>query len=74
MRTVFTVEAHDENYEFGNFEDAARRWDQMTYRNPSDGGIGIAQWNADGLMVRDGWLLHVHDGIVYVSPTLEVHS
>jgi hypothetical protein len=57
MRTVFTVQAHyeAEPREFSNFEDAARHWDRTTFNNPCDGGIGIVQWNADGLMVRDGW-------------------
>jgi hypothetical protein len=74
MRTVFTVQAHGEDREFGNFEDAARFWDRATYLNPCDGGIVIQEWNAEGLMVRDGNLLHVHDGIVYINPSLEVRS
>jgi hypothetical protein len=74
MRTVFDVKAHDEFVRFTNFEDAARHWDKVTYLNQSDGGIQILQWDANGNMVRDGWLLHVDGNRVYINPSLEVQS
>jgi hypothetical protein len=74
MRTVFDVLAHDSIERFTNFEDAARHWDRVTHHYPCDGGIQILQWQADGRMVRDGWLIHVDGGRVYINPSLEVPS
>jgi hypothetical protein len=72
MRTVFDVVSHGVTLRYTNFEDAARHWDKVTHLNPSDGGIQILQWQADGRMVRDGWLIHVEGGRVYVNPSLNI--
>lgn len=54
-----------------DFEAAATQWcvDSATAGRSVPGGISIQQFNADDIMVRDGWLIHVHnDGTVYVHP------
>lgn len=74
MRTIYPVWTRDSAYEFDNLGDAIRHWDQQTHDRPSDGGIAIQQWDADGNMIRDGWLIHVEQRRVYVNPSLEVLS
>lgn len=50
-----------------NAADAVMAWNQLTYnRTVTKGGIEVQTFNGD-VMVRDGWLLHVEDGRVYLS-------
>jgi hypothetical protein len=54
-----------------DFEAAAQAWDAATSAlgHSVPGGISIQIRDAAGILVRDGWLLHVHnDGTVYVHP------
>jgi hypothetical protein len=54
-----------------NLEDAIRAWDRHLVIGGKDaGGISVQSWS-DGVMVRDGWILHIYDnGQVYLSPTI----
>lgn len=53
---------------FNLFEDAARFWDSRTFKGPApDGGIEVQEFQ-HGVMVRDGWVVHVKDGSVYINP------
>lgn len=68
----------------GNFtelEPAIRFWDRSNFdavhRNTLAtplgavaGGIDVQQFNAEGLCVRDGWILHLFDGQTYLNPNL----
>lgn len=57
-------------YEGPSLETAVRTWDAKTYgaRCSTAGGITIASRIGD-VMVRDGWILHVHeDGTTYLNP------
>jgi len=52
--------------------DAIKMWDSLTYRMEgiTSGGI-MVETHSGGLMVRDGWILHVHEnGVVYLSTRL----
>ena len=56
---------------FETFERAAAQWDAVTHKlgRSVPGGIAVQQWSDAGVMVRDGWLVHVHnDGTTYVHP------
>lgn len=58
-------------YQGPDFDAAAGAWDSETHLSGRSlpGGISIQSFNAEGIMLRDGWLIHVHnDGTVYVSP------
>jgi hypothetical protein len=55
---------------FDNVEDAAREWDRQTYLTGGIGGITVQTWDGGGLMVRDGWLLHVTATKTYLNPRI----
>lgn len=70
VTTRFQVYVDGSHTEYATFEVAARAWNVSTFDRPVPGGISVQQFEA-GLMVRDGWLVHVHnDGTVYVNPWL----
>jgi hypothetical protein len=51
---------------------AVAEWDRRTYNEGRSvpGGISVQEFR-DGLMVRDGWIMHVHDdGTVFLSSTI----
>jgi len=57
-------------YRGDSLEEAARAWAAQTYNDPNaTGGITIQQWRGE-LMVRDGWVLHVHNGVTYLNPAV----
>lgn len=59
-------------YQGESLETAIRCWDAETYNLARSvaGGISVQQF-LDDLMMRDGWILHVHeDGTVYLNPQL----
>lgn len=56
--------------QYGSLTDAIAAWDRVTATTAGViGGIQV-QTFARGLMVRDGWLLHVREGSVYLSPRI----
>lgn len=58
-------------YEGESLSDAARVWDSVTHDagHVVPGGIGVRVYLSDGTMVREGWIMHVHEnGTVYLSP------
>ena len=74
MVTEYTTFVKGETvYKGESLEDATRAWDG----NPEvfgggivPGGITVQQWR-NGLMVRDGWILHVYDnGQVFLNPNI----
>lgn len=71
-KTEYAVQFNDDEPEvFTDLEQAIRVWDATAWINPvTKGYIGIQQWSGD-LMVRDGFLIHVQDGFIYVSPQLK---
>lgn len=60
-------------YEGGDLERAIRVWDSESIRRADiSGGVMVTFFNDEGLMVRDGWLLHVSsEGHVYLNPNLK---
>lgn len=71
MRITYTVQIDETTTEYTNLEDAIRAWDGGTYLTAAPGGIRVREWDVDGYMVRDGWLLHVrNNGVVYLNPSL----
>lgn len=72
----FIVDINGGVTEHDTFESAADHWDSATYAGPAVvGGIGI-QESRNGVMFRDGWLVHVkEDGVVYIHPrALRLHA
>jgi hypothetical protein len=69
-----TYVAGETVYKGDDLESAIRAWDRSTYKlegKPPAGGISVQLWS-DGVMVRDGWILHVHEnGQVYLNPQLD---
>lgn len=55
---------------FDKVEDAIREWDGRTYLTGGIGGITVQTWDGSGLMVRDGWLLHVTATKTYLNPRI----
>lgn len=72
--TVFTVVVRDTTVYGGNdLEAAIRTWDASTYNLGTfvPGGIEVRTWRG-GLMIREGWLVHVREnGVTYISPSLK---
>lgn len=72
-RTVLTTYVDGKpHYQGDDFAAAAGEWDAVTSTmgRAVPGGISIQSFNAEGIMLRDGWLIHVHnDGTTYVSPS-----
>lgn len=57
-------------YRGPDLERAIRSWNLHTHIMCPPGGVSVQVWD-DDVMVRDGWILHVHDdGIVYLTPYL----
>lgn len=57
-------------YEGPDLETAIRLWDsESVHRANLVGGIMVQSFRND-VMVRDGWILHVKDGHVYLNPRL----
>lgn len=57
-------------YEGDDLEKAIRTWDaESVHRADLHGGIMVQSFDAAGIMVRDGWVLHVNEsGHVYLNP------
>lgn len=65
---------------FTELEPAIRRWDatvsNLAYKLrfwpgvSIEGGIAVKQFDANGLCVRDGWILHLFDKHTYLNPNL----
>jgi hypothetical protein len=56
-----------------SLERTIRTWDHATHDKARTvpGGIKVQTRDAAGVMVRDGWLLHVNEhGTVYLNPNL----
>lgn len=55
-----------------SLEFAVRTWDANTYNlgRSVEGAIEVQEVNAEGVMVRDGWILHVRNGTVYLNPNI----
>jgi hypothetical protein len=74
MQTAYTVKAGDTvAYKGPSLSDAARAWDGATFDKAcvTPGGIEVQTWDERGIMVRDGWILHVDpDGTVYLNPSV----
>lgn len=61
-------------YEGESLESAARVWDAQTHDagRSIPGGITVADHNADGVWLRDGWIMQVMlDGTVHLSPHIK---
>jgi hypothetical protein len=72
-RTEYSIVLGDEIIPGGdNLEVVIRSWDSITHQTTvSEGGIQVQSFNTEGNMVRDGWILHISGGRVYLSPTLK---
>ncbi len=59
-------------YEGDDLEKAIRTWDsESVHRSGLSGGVMVKTFDDEGLMIRDGWILHVNDnGHVYLNPRL----
>lgn len=71
METIYkTIVNAGYLYEGPDRERAIRTWDaESVHRSDLVGGIMVQTFDADGCMVRDGWLLHVNEsGHVYLNP------
>lgn len=71
MRKEYTVELDGRvHLVTDNFEEAARKWDSLTWKGPfKPGFIGVQEWDSNGSMVRDGYVLHcAASGSVYLNP------
>ena len=78
FRVLVTVDGETRfEQTFETLEPAVRAWDQATYSlRPMDGvvrvqgGVQVQTFNEEGLMVRDGWILHLFDGVPYLNPNI----
>lgn len=72
-RKVFTTYVNGKMVYSGDSQERAIRiWDAATYSlgKSIPGGISVQEFSGD-LMVRDGWILHIHnDGTVYLNPSI----
>lgn len=72
--TVYSVVIHGTTIHSGSsLEAAARTWDHETVGTArvTPGGIEVREYNDEGVMVREGWVLHVNaDGVVYLNPSV----
>ncbi len=75
MHTVYTITHHGEMSEpMPELETALSEWDGIQHHagpaRPGD-GIEVQAWDEDGMMVRDGWVVHVlENGSFYVNPQI----
>lgn len=68
--TVITATLPTAVVEYDNLRPAIEAWDRVTSAESGvTGGIGV-QTRRNGLVVRDGWLLHVREGSTYLSPRI----
>ncbi len=70
MDTTYTTKVNDrEVYSGSELEAAIRAWDANTFQDgEAVGGVAVQSF-AGGVMVRDGWILHVREnGVVYLNP------
>lgn len=60
-------------YEGEDLETAIRTWDsESVARADISGGVMIQSFDNEGVMIRDGWILHVNeDGHVYLNPRVK---
>lgn len=79
VRAQFTVVidrmmAPNVTEEFDTLEAAIRSWARHTYNSHNaTGGIEVKQWDAEGDVVHDGWILHVREGgVTYLNPNLKL--
>ena len=73
MHTIYkTIVNANYIYEGESLEKAIRAWDsESVHRANLVGGITVQSFDADDVMIRDGWILHVNEsGHVYLSPTI----
>lgn len=75
ITTVYTTYIGNEvQYKGPSLEDAIGTWDALTYKDdpssPSYGSVSVREWDAEGNCVRDGNLLHVRPGVVYLHPRI----
>lgn len=71
-RTEFSTYVDGEIvYSGSSLPDAIRTWDASTHSTPKASGGVLVQQFANGLCVRDGWVLHVFEnGQTYLNPNL----
>jgi hypothetical protein len=72
--TVYTVSVFGSvpatDVQYASLTDAIAAWDRVTATAAGViGGIQVQTFDR-GLMVRDGWLLHVREGSTYLSPRI----
>lgn len=54
--------------QYSSLSDAIAAWDRVTATTTGViGGIQVQSFRS-GLMVRDGWILHVREGSTYLNP------
>lgn len=72
MRTVYTTTVNDTDFYTGeDLEKAIRVWDMQTHGlDNATGGIGVQTFDGDWI-IRDGWILHVDNGRVFLNPNLK---
>jgi hypothetical protein len=65
----YFVNINGDRKPFDRFDEAARFWTGQTFHGPSPvGGIEVQEFQ-HGVMVRDGWVVHVHEnGSVFINP------
>lgn len=76
-RTEYTVVLNGETLSTeDDLAGAISRWDLESFQHtrdhgrPTSGGITVQSWNGE-VMVRDGWILHLHEnGHVYLNTNL----
>lgn len=72
MNTIYkTVVNASYLYEGNDREKAIRAWDaESVHRADLAGGVMVQSFDGQGVMIRDGWVLHVNEsGHVYLHPT-----
>lgn len=53
-----------------SLEEAIRRWDERASRTDgATGGITVDTVH-NGMVIREGWILHVRDNYTYLNPNL----
>ena len=54
-----------------DLSEAIREWDRLgTEQTITHGGISVVARNANGVMIRDGWILKVSPDHTYMNPRL----
>lgn len=72
MRYVYTGKFGDNTIEETSLEVVVRWWDHQSYNTIADGYINVRVYDSEGNCVRDGNVLHVQKGNVYLNPTIEI--